>query len=339
MGAHMGQMDVTSVTMLRQSDLLCKTREVSDFAHGGQVLISNEFFAAIQDKLPLDLDVCAVGNISALDTAMGKATSCVQLTPGSLKARAADFLPVYDLIDGTRPPAGIITCVFTSCKDLKKLQKTDAPEAAVTSSSRDLDSTIIEVAANHQGYVSKGEGGKFFIVFQSASSAAAFSNACHQALLEVPWRSEVYQVEGLQKRDSHAGGIRLSIGMVTGMPTMYQFNKQNSKMDYFGQVVNRAARTMSQACPGETVLEQSTTVAMKGQGGNLIQDGDISSKGLFALKGVDGELELFRLLPASLSKRADMFAEYIDNEGDQLGIISPLSPGQTPGTLSPTAHD
>jgi len=330
MGAHLGQMDVSSVTMLRQSDLFSKTREVSDFAHGGQVLVSNELFAAVQHDLPSNLDVCAVGNISSLDTAMGKATSCVQLTPGSLEKRAVEFLPVYDLIEGTKPPAGRITAVFTACQDLKKLQQS-ADKAVVDSTSAHLDSTVVETASSYKGYVSKGEGGKFFIVFQAASDAVAFANALHQALVDVPWRSEVYQVEGLQKRDSCAGGLRICIGMVTGAPTMYQFNKQNGKMDYFGQVVNRAARTMSQACPGETCLEQTSAEAVK----DSMPEEDLISKGLYSLKGVEQQLELFRLLPSSLSKRADMFAEYAESNGDLLGILSPISPA----ALSPTASD
>merc|ERR1711968_116907 len=107
MGVHFAQMDVDNVSRLSQSDMMNTTRQVSDFAHGGQILVSNAMFAEIQNEVSQYADVAAVGNISDLNVAMSQAVSCVQLVPLSLKERVTEFLPLYESVPmEMRPPAG-----------------------------------------------------------------------------------------------------------------------------------------------------------------------------------------------------------------------------------------
>jgi class 3 adenylate cyclase len=117
MGAHYGQMDVHSISQLDRSDVMRITCEVSGFAHGGQILVSNDLFAVVQDTLDVErIDMAPVGSISDVNTTISQTTCCVQLTPRSLDKRVTEFLPVYETMS-TRPPAGQVTAVFTYCKD------------------------------------------------------------------------------------------------------------------------------------------------------------------------------------------------------------------------------
>merc|ERR1711871_302426 len=114
--------------------------------------------------------------------------------------------------------------------------------------------------------------------------------------------------------------------MVTGMPSMFSYNKSTGKMDYFGQVINRAARTMSVAMPGEgcvavTTKKELESATMTGAGYTL------ASKGSYTLKGVEQAQEIFRLLPTGMDARLEMFAEAEKAaHSASVGCLSAVSP-------------
>merc|ERR1712072_272787 len=92
--------------------------------------------------------------------------------------------------------------------------------------------------------------------------------------------------------------------MATGIPELFSFNKTSGKMDYFGQVVNRAARVGGQAAPGEICLIAATQAKLPNVGEYYCQ-----TRGAFNLKGVVGEQEIFTILPKELEGRVAGFDE------------------------------
>jgi len=327
----------TTSTTVMGSDLLKTTRVVSDFALGGQVLASNQVMAAVQGKLDPHNDVAAIGNVTTVevsddaeDEALTDTVSVVQLLPNSLKKRLPEFIVMYSgHEDQVRPPVGECTFVFTYCHEGKKLEKEHSQFADQL---RKVDETIVECAERWDGYECKGGQGKYLFVFATADQAIKWSHAVLDALMEVQW------AEGLDsdceaaklRRDPATGkmifkGLNIAVGMNTGVPTMFNFNKSSGKMDYFGQVVNRCARIMSTSAPGEISASSRTLETLSEAQKGVCY---INSRGLFNLKGVSEELEVHTVLPKHLEARTGVFEELRATEGvaSPSSMMTPLSP-------------
>jgi class 3 adenylate cyclase len=190
---------------------------------------------------------------------------------------------------------------------------------------------IEEVTAQHLGYVCKGQGGKFLIVFQTPTAAATFAAGLHAALLCVSWNPALASANPMcaARKDSDGAlmsvGLRASIGICTGIPSMFDLNKTTHTMDYFGPVINRTARIMSVALPGETLLCGKTKTALEKKTQPAFEH-IITSNGLFALKGVAEEQELFRFMPKTLAGRVTIHEEDKAALAEDLDANSILSP-------------
>jgi len=203
---------------------------------------------------------------------------------------------------------------------------------------KQLDKTITGTAAQHGGYVCKGNTGKFLIVFQHISDAIQFSFVTEQSLMQQTWPAELLATEENGPHpDAPAEpvivGPRLSIGMATGEPTMFAFNKVTSVMDYFGTFLNLGARVCGVAAPGQVLGHVSTMevaekwrqqLALQGQPLDL----DMESTGLHKLKGIKDENELFDFADKTLQKRRAVYEELrLKTSGTTSpGILSPISP-------------
>ena len=89
MGAHIGVVvsadgaGAATAADVAKSELLLKTREISDITIGGQVLISNPLYCTMENHLDeFQVDVCALGCV-ALDGEQ-ETLPLVQLLPGQL---------------------------------------------------------------------------------------------------------------------------------------------------------------------------------------------------------------------------------------------------------------
>jgi len=126
---------------------------------------------------------------------------------------------------------------------------------------------------------------------------------------------------------SSYNGPALCIGMVTGAPQMFQFNKVAGKMDYFGPVVNRAARVAATSAPGEISVGPTTKTILQ----DPSPEYTISSRGKHALKGVDTELEIFTMLPKGLEDRQVAY--------DALRASLPAFSSSVSSAVSPESKD
>lgn len=74
-------------------------------------------------------------------------------------------------------------------------------------------------------------------------------------------------------------------------------------MDYFGPMVNRAARVESVAAGGQVVMSSSVLEEMGGP--NAVLAGmTVSDLGSFKLKGLNDETHILQIMPVSLAERS-----------------------------------
>jgi predicted ATPase/class 3 adenylate cyclase len=132
-------------------------------------------------------------------------------------------------------PTGTVTFLFTDLERSTRLWE-EQPEAMKAALARH-DELLAEAVGAHGGHVIKGTGDGLHAVFSTAQSAVAASIAGQRALAAEPW--------------SRIGPFRVRMGVHTGVA-------DQRAGDYFGPVVNRAARLMAVAYPGQILCSQAT---------------------------------------------------------------------------------
>jgi phosphate transport system substrate-binding protein len=332
MGGHYGDMPAgNKVSTATTTRLYKDAHEIGDYAHGGQILVSNSLYAEV-DRKEFNMDVCPVGNISDIEeeTSKESALSCVQILPTSLKRRLGDFIAMFvGNEDALKPPCGVITCVFTSLPGYKKMAEADA-----SSAEEDLEAIMEltrEVATNNHGYECKGNAGKFLMVFSSPDDAVDFSLQLNEALHNKTWKADTTKMTGAD--NPLYKGYTMSVGMSTGTPTMFDYNKRSKLMDYFGPVVNRSARVCGEAVPGEICVGDVTYKSLSPATQAKFQG---ASRGEFELKGVKDRIEIFQIVPNSLSARMGTY----DERRATLSADSSYSPSaMSPSLMSPSSDD
>ena len=133
------------------------------------------------------------------------------------------------------PPSGLLTFLFTDIEG-----STAAWEAAPTTMPSVLarhDSLLRESFDDHSGFVFATGGDGFAVAFSRVSDAIGSATVAQRAIRAEPWPGEV--------------DIKVRMGMHTG-------EADERDHDYFGPVVNRAARMMATA-HGDQVVASATT--------------------------------------------------------------------------------
>jgi len=337
MGGHIGEAGVDTANSLSTTKLLKTTREVSDFAMGGQILFSNDLFSMVKDTpLPKGTDIAAVGSIQDVNIPeevesvtkdKDAPVSVVQILPASLRRRLPEFIPMYiGREDQIRAPSGKVCCVFTHCSDIKRVAKTDSDLASVVSEM--VDRILEDLVIDMQGYQCKGQGGKFFIVFNTTEEALQWCVAVQRKLLETSWPKGI-STALCRTEETILKGMTVGIGVHTGAPTMFNFNRVTNKMDYFGQVVNRTARYMAKSIGGEICISSVCKEDIPSEYASNLR---FSSRGLHTLKGVTEPQEVISVQPPELESRFALLEKIrADQEGEGVTSASLSSPGlQTP---------
>jgi DNA-binding SARP family transcriptional activator/tetratricopeptide (TPR) repeat protein len=134
-------------------------------------------------------------------------------------------------------PSGVVTFVLTDIEGSTGLWEADGD--AMATALQLHDELIARLATRHGGRLlkDKGEGDATLSVFQRASDAVACAAELQRALSTASWPAGLV--------------LRVRVGVHSG-------EAQERDGDYFGPVLNRAARLRSLASGGVTVLSQST---------------------------------------------------------------------------------
>jgi len=132
-------------------------------------------------------------------------------------------------------PTGTVTFLFTDLEASTRLweQHPGAMQAALARH----DALLTEAVAKHGGQVVKSTGDGLHAVFATADAGMAAAVAGQRALGAEPW--------------GPTGELRVRMGLHTGVA-------EQRGGDYFGPVLNRAARLMAVAHPGQVLCSQAT---------------------------------------------------------------------------------
>lgn len=187
---------------------------------------------------------------------------------------------------GAPPPVGEIALVFTDIQGSTRLWER-FPESMRTA--LDLhNATFRELIAEHQGYEVKTEGDAFMIAFADPVAATRWCMAAQEGLTTAPWPGEMQLT----------GGMLVRMGVHMGEPEC-RVDPMHGRMDYFGPVVNRAARISSAGHGGQVLVSERVRKAIEGK----LDGVAITDLGEHRLKDMEQAERLYQVLPAALASR------------------------------------
>ncbi|KAF2862295.1 PP2C-domain-containing protein [Piedraia hortae CBS 480.64] len=228
-------------------------------------------------------------------------------------------------------PTGNVTLVFTDIKSSTILWETYpvAMQSAIKMHN--------EVMRRHLriigGYEVKTEGDAFMVAFPSCTSALLWCFTIQSQLLHVPWPQEILNsVHGEEMSDADGNtifrGLSVRMGIHWGRPVC-EIDPVTKRMDYFGPMVNRAARIESvadggQICvsadfiqeiqrmmvnndeaePFDAEAEDPTVAGVKREIRSLSSQGfEVKDLGQRTLKGLENPEYIFLMYPHALAGR------------------------------------
>ena len=169
-------------------------------------------------------------------------------------------------------PTGTVTLVFTDIEGSSDLWQQYA--AAFQPVLEAHNRLMREAADRWNGFEVKTEGDAFMLAFARASDAVQFAVEAQLALLRTDWQS---LLPGLIE-------VRVRMGMHTGEPLLIRH--PDGAPDYFGPVVNRAARVAAAGYGGQVLISEPARVLAAAADSPQVTFLDL---GKYRLKGVGDE--------------------------------------------------
>ncbi|KAB8345871.1 hypothetical protein FH972_022926 [Carpinus fangiana] len=153
-------------------------------------------------------------------------------------------------------PVGEITLVFTDIKNSTLLWETYP--TAMRSAIKQHNELMRRQLRLIGGYEVKTEGDSFMVAFPTVTSALLWCFTIQALLLDVEWPQEILSsVSGQEVCDSDGTilfkGLSVRMGAHWGQPVC-EVDPVTRRMDYFGPMVNRAARIASVADGGQITV-------------------------------------------------------------------------------------
>jgi predicted ATPase/class 3 adenylate cyclase len=194
-------------------------------------------------------------------------------------------------------PTGTIVIGFTDVEGSTLLWERDpvAMRAAL-----DLhDAAMRDLLRVHGGYEVKTEGDAFMVAFAVPAAAVRWALEVQRVLVAADWPPALLALpEAAEARAGDAvlhRGLRVRAGLHLGAPECRP-DPNTGRMDYFGPVVNRAARVAAAAHGGQVLVSEAVPVAG-------VDDLVAEDLGSHHLKGLFEPERLRQILPAALGRR------------------------------------
>lgn len=280
--------------------------------HGGQILVSAETLSQMDSMLtqlgsPQVIDLGKhILQCNALAQAYGDDTRVepvrlFQLVPASLaqefcgpnESSLKEFgrmFPAVPSLECVSPgfhdaPAGSsVTLCFVFVKDVKELKSIipDSTRVALLML-RNCVRSLLKGEA-YCGYECQEIDSSFMLAFPNMDDLIHFAANCQQALPRLAWPRELCDVG-----HHHRLGLRVGIGALSGAYTSRVPHVSTGRADYFGTVVNRAARIAAAAHGGQVLLGSNDIEKPLPLGVQLMR------LGAYDLKGVEKPIVLHEL--------------------------------------------
>jgi adenylate cyclase len=157
-------------------------------------------------------------------------------------------------------PVGDVTLVFTDIKNSTILWETYP--IAMRSAIRMHNEVMRRHLRIIGGYEVKTEGDAFMVAFPTVTSALLWCFTIQSQLLEVQWPQEILSsVHGDEVQDADGNiifrGLSVRMGIHWGQPVS-EVDPVTKRMDYFGPMVNRAARIEGVADGGQICVSSDS---------------------------------------------------------------------------------
>lgn len=217
-------------------------------------------------------------------------------------------------------PTGVVTLVFTDVQGSTSLwdHHTEAMRAAL-----DVHNLLLRgLVAEHLGYEVKTEGDAFMLAFSEPQQAVHFCLRAQQSLLQAPWPPVILTTDDAGEVKDGWGrviwrGLRVRMGLHVGSPDC-RISDLTGRMDYFGPMVNRAARVAGSAHGGQIICSKDVHQAL-----NLVRLGHpiVHDLGEHWLKGLKSPEHLFSIVAEPLRSRVF----------DVVHSLAPPGPAQSEG--------
>ncbi|MCP4867142.1 MAG: hypothetical protein GY898_00305 [Proteobacteria bacterium] len=188
-------------------------------------------------------------------------------------------------------PTGEVTLVFTDIQGSTALWET--MPRAMSEALAVHDALLRETLRDLDGYEVKTEGDAFMVSFARPEGALAWCLVVQEGLSKMPWPSEILVSETAKE------GLRVRMGIHTGSPEC-RVDPMTGRMDYFGSMVNRAARISSAANGGQILISASAFAQIDVDVDVVVVVEDL---GEHRLKGLTLPEHLRSVLPRSLAGR------------------------------------
>ena len=182
------------------------------------------------------------------------------LFPSSRKTRRKGETLVGDSrlarLEEPEAPIGDVTIVFTDIKNSTALwEAMPVPMRSAIQMHNECMRRQLRIIG---GYEVKTEGDAFMVSFPTVTSALLWCFSCQSHLLELPWPTEILDTVHCQEKFDADGntiyrGLSVRMGMHYGRPVCEQ-DPITRRMDYFGPMVNKAARVSSVADGGQITV-------------------------------------------------------------------------------------
>jgi class 3 adenylate cyclase len=190
-------------------------------------------------------------------------------------------------------PVGRVTLVFTDIEGSTRIWES-RPELA-RNALRAHDAVMRSTLHRHGGYEVKTEGDAFMIAVPTALNAVKFCLDAQRQLHDHPWSPELLALPEAAEAPGFRG-VRVRMGVHVGEP---EVRADGDTVDYFGPMVNRAARVSQAGHGGQILVSGEVWDAV----GKAAEDVAATPLGRFKLKGLDGAQYLVQVLPSELAER------------------------------------
>jgi class 3 adenylate cyclase len=159
---------------------------------------------------------------------------------------------------------------------------------------------IRKCIVKHNGYEVKTIGDAFMVAFSRADNAVACALAIQEKLLDTDWGTDNFDELYGEPPSSQWHGLRVRIGIHCGVGNV-QWDDVTKRYDYYGTVVNAAARVESLGHGGQTLVTEDvwTAVMESGNSKNIV----LERMGERILRGIDRPVEILQIATWRLAKR------------------------------------
>ncbi|KAL3663032.1 hypothetical protein V7S43_011973 [Phytophthora oleae] len=223
------------------------TKTVSEYAHGGQIILSDNVWDRLKEQL-VQLGNPVVEDLGC-HAVLGDEVLLMLLLPRDLELRRFPTLKSpHQLSLGMRDAPSAqkpVTMVFTFIEGARPLVRCHAEELA--DRIKTLCMVARELLRKHNGYECQELQGDFMLAFFTPASAILW---CGEFQLRIRQKFREWDLEN----ENQELRFSMSMGIETGVPASVSPHKTSGRADYFGNIVNQTARIAKAAHGGEVLI-------------------------------------------------------------------------------------